>query len=44
MFTHWSPIRSMFFITWSRAEIRRRSVATGACVAIIVSSRWWTSR
>ena len=32
MFTHWSPIRSMFFITWSSAEIRRRSVATGACV------------
>ena len=29
MFTHWSPIRSMHFMTCSSAEIRRRSVATG---------------
>ena len=33
MFTHWSPIRSTFFSTCSSAAIRRRSVATGDCVA-----------
>ena len=44
MFTHWSPIRSMFFITWSSAAIRRRSVATGAWVASRVRIDWWISR
>ena len=33
MFTHWSPIRSMFLITCSSAATSRRSVATGAWVA-----------
>ena len=44
MFTHWSPIRSMFFSTCSSEEISRRSVATGDCVASSVISAWWTSR
>ena len=44
MLTHWSPIRSMFFITCSSAAIRRRSVATGAWVASSVRIAWWISR
>ncbi len=44
MFTHWSPIRSTFFSTCSSAEISRRSVATGDCVASSVISAWCTSR
>ena len=44
MFTHWSPIRSTFFSTCSSAEISRRSVATGDCVASSVIRLWWTSR
>ena len=44
MFTHWSPIRSMFFSTCSSEAISRRSVATGDWVASSVISAWWTSR
>ncbi len=44
MLTHWSPIRSMFFITCKSAAIRRRSVATGAWVASSVRIAWWISR
>ena len=44
MFTHWSPIRSTFLSTCRRAEISRRSVATGDWVASSVISAWWTSR
>ena len=32
MFTHWSPMRSMWWMTCSSAATSRRSPATGACV------------